>query len=252
MCVALLLSAAGHGAASGDPDPSFERRARELAALRGELERIGAELVAERETQRGRARSVAAHTQDLQLQVALQRSRLGALRRTQQEQAEREAEQRARQAALQPEVDRVLSALLGWVSGGLPFRPAERAAELEQVRARLLAGRLDPVAAATRAWHFLEDELTLAASCGLSRQVIEVEGREQLVEVARLGQALLYYRTPDGSFGHARRAGSAYRIEPLDDPADRRALTELFETFERGVLVGPFDVPVTGPQGPRP
>jgi len=249
----LLLGGRAHPpAAVADPQPRFEAQARELAGLRAELERIGADLLTERELQRGRARSAAARIGDLQLRTEQERSRLGALKEAQQ-QAEQQAQQEMqRLAELRPGAERVLAGLLSWVESSLPFRRSERAEELSQVRARLAAGRLDPVAAVGRAWHFLEDELTLASSCGLSRQVIDVGGQQQLVTVARLGLALLYYRAPDGAVGHAVPSATGYRFEPLADSADRQAVERLFDSFGRGVTTGTFELPVAGLDRVRP
>lgn len=222
----------------------YAEQAEQLAALRADLERLGADLETERELQRSRLHALQSQREELKLQLRQEETRLGALRRAQAEEKERLAAREQELTRMQPAVVAALDQLGAWVRSSLPFRLEERLADLDETRRRLVAGRLDPPAAASRLWQFVEDELSLCQQSGVFRQVIEIDGREQLVDVARLGMVALFYRTVDGAVGRAVPTAEGFRFEALADPKDARSVTALFDSMERGVRQGHFELPL--------
>jgi hypothetical protein len=108
---------------------------------------------------------------------------------------------------------------------------------------RVVASELSPEQGVSRLWGAVEDELRLGGEVALHRQSVDVDGVEQLVEVAHLGFVALYFKTGTGQFGVAEREGEAWRWRVLDDRAARTELDDLFGSLRKGVREGWFPLP---------
>lgn len=238
---------AGAPARGGDgpaePDPT-DGLARELVQKRGAVEKLSSELELAKAAEREALRALAQQRADVERRLKALEHEREELDRTL---SEREAAAAAREAgrkALTPLVVRHLDALAGYVKGALPFKTAERVQALEELRREVEAGRTSPEQALSRLWSALEDELRLTRDTGLYRQQLDVDGRPQLVDVAKLGMVLLYVRTLDGRFGFAAQDGAgAWKAVLLTDPAGRDRVRRLFEALDGHARQGHFALP---------
>ena len=136
---------------------------------------------------------------------------------------------------------------------GLPFKQQERISDLTAISKQLDDGLISPEAAASRLWSIIDDELRLSRESGLYRQVIELNGEEVLAEVVRLGMVALFFRTAEGTLGHAVRDGNRWTYVAYDasTDGDRRARAQvetLFELFQKQVRTGFYKIPNILPQ----
>jgi hypothetical protein len=229
-------------AAAGSPT-DVGSLAAELARLRGEVEGLSTQIETRKVDQRARMRSLAAQRADFEIQLKREQTRLKELQQRQVEQQGIVERRARRMERLAPEVGHIAVLLGQTIDEGLPFKRADRRAEVRRVVERMRAGLLTPDAAIARLWERAADELRLSRESGLYRQVIVLEGREQLAEVARLGMVLLYFCTEDGRCGAAVREGEgwAYRLLPHRD--DQAAVRSLFEAFRKQIRTGLFELP---------
>jgi len=241
--VALVLGAfaAPLARADGEGDP-LENLAEALVAKRSDVERLAGEVELEKAARRDALRSLAQRRADLERQLQAAEVELDEARVAAAESATELERSEAAGRALTPVVERTLAGLRSHVRDGLPFRTADRLADLDAIEAELDAGRLAPDEALGRLWSTLEDELRLTRENGLYRQRVELEGEARLVDVARLGTVLLYLRTPDGRHGVFEPAGDGWRPRLLEG-AEAARVAALFEALERHVRQGFFVLP---------
>ncbi len=222
---------------------AVDTRAAELARLRREVETLADEVQFDKEELRGRLRAL--EGQKLEIEVQLRREELR-LAQIEGEGAGRRAELVAHSAStapLAPALAASIAAIRAEVAQGLPYRQAERIAELDKLKAQLDQGDLSVETGAARLWAFTEDELRLRRENALDRQIIPLPEGEVLVEVARLGMVALYYRTDGGQVGAAQRKGEQWVFRPFTDRDDQHAVETLFETLRHGVRTGAFTLP---------
>jgi hypothetical protein len=150
---------------------------------------------------------------------------------------------------LTPVLHAAIDQLANQVRGGLPFKIEERLAALEELRAQINNGSMPPARAANRLWAFYEDELRLTRETGLHNQTIAVGNERVLTEVVKVGSMALYFRTPDGRYGQAVRAGNAWQFVLAADPAAQRQIAELFEAQRKQIKQGLFTLPVLAATG---
>ncbi len=225
-------------------DSGFQERAQRLATLRADLEQIESDLQAERETQRNELRALAAQEEELGLLIRKERIRLQTLEKQRDRKVEERASRDNQSARLVGVITDAVGILETVVAKSLPFHIEDRLKDLEDIRRDLESGQSSPETAASRLWQFVEDELKLCSESGLDQQVVEVDGKRQLVDTARLGMVVMYYRAADGTLGYTVPTADGFRFEPILSEAGRSAVVLLFESLKKQIRTGRFDLPL--------
>ena len=240
-----LLLGAGPALAAADGSALAER----LVALRGEVEQLNGELELQRDEQRTVLSGLAA--QKAELNASVDRQQLAARDAAEKLRAAREAAAGAGASgdSLQPVLLLAIDQLQQQIKAGLPFKIAERSAELDALRTDLLNGSLQPARGANRLWAFFEDEFRLTRENALHSQTVEVAGERVLAEVAKVGAMALYFRTPDGRYGQAVRAGEGWTFVLSEEPDVSAQIAQLFDALRKQIRQGYFELPMLAAAG---
>lgn len=217
--------------------------AAELARLRAEVETLSGSIQSELDERRMRLRGLQAQRTELELELQRESMRLTQAQTRIEAQRAVVAEAHAARDAVGPAIREAIATIRQSVATGLPYRTAEREAELTTLAERLDGGLLTPGAVLARLWERVEDELRLARQSGMDRQVITVDGTEALADVVHVGMVMLYFRLADGRAGRAVREGLGWRYEVLTSEADRADLALLFDAFDKRLRSGYFELP---------
>lgn len=218
-------------------------QAEKIANLRAEVARLTEEVSTREEAHRMRLRSLETQRADLELQIRRAEAQRVAL---EEALAELEAETVAPvdDEALRNSLVSVAPKLRATIEQGLPFRAGERLADFDALVTKISKSEVDPGQGAARLWAWVEDERRLSRENGMDRQVIELNGREVMVDVARLGMVALFYRTPTGEIGRAtREEGADWSWTKITDRDSQAEVSALFSALTRGVRTGWFDLP---------
>lgn len=242
--VGLAVAWVAFAPAHAQDDADVTRRAQEIAELRAEVDRLDAEIRTARDLERRALGALAAQREEIAVLLRRERARVGELRaRLADVDAAREAAA-AGGGDLRRSVLLAADSLIVTVERGLPFRLDDRLDVLRTLRGDVTRGRVSPENAASRLWQFIEDEIRLARDVGRYRDVVEIEGERELVDVAKLGMFALYVRTADGRVAHAVTRGGAFELERLTAPGDVGAVQTLLDALHRRVLTGEHELPL--------
>ena len=133
--------------------------------------------------------------------------------------------------------------LENYIANGLPFKVTDRMKSLERYENNLNAGVLSSHKAANTLWSLVEDELKLARSNGIYRQSINIDGKEHLAHVVKLGMVMMYFRVGEESYGMFRKNGNQWVAEVRQDSKDVEQIEKLFSALEKQIHVGYFELP---------
>lgn len=235
---AFVVSLAAVGAAD-----EYDDLAKTLAGLRGEVEGLSGKLAENKSELRDEVRALARQKAELSMELDREQVRLQKLRQTISKKKEKVDAELAKSKALVPTFNATATKARAYIKSSLPFRIEERLSEIDKVEEQLKAGLLSPQKAVARMWAALEDEFRMARDSGVFRQTIQVEGKEQLADVVRIGMVLLYYRTSDEQYGHAVKKDGKWGFEPLASPEDQKRVAGLFDSFKKQIRQGYFELP---------
>lgn len=229
----------GWSVATADPSAT----AGELARLRVQVGELADALQTERATRRAELGALQAERAELERRVRLARTRNATLARLESE-ATAEVEAREAEATRWHGPAReAVDVVRAHVAASLPFATGERGATLDRIAAALNSPAPDVARSVERLWRFMEEEVAMGSEVALTRQTVSLDGRPpQLVEVLRLGMALMYVRTLDGQVGWARRDSGGWRFDTIDDAEARAIIDALFDAHEVHVALGPAEL----------
>lgn len=221
----------------------IENFASELAKLRNDVQSLSTQIEDYEDESKSRLRSLRTRKADVDLEVQredLRKSQLG--QNLERLRKQFEAEDRLRET-LKPKVVEGIGQLKAYIETSLPFKKAERLAQLDKMTSQMTEGLLNADKAAARLWEAYEDEMRLNRESGLYRQVIAVDGEEILTDVVRLGMLAMFYKTRDGRMGRVVRDGDAWKVEAFSAKEDLESVNVLFDAFKKNIRVGFFTVP---------
>lgn len=246
VAIAALVGASTYGppavaGARGAPDVGA--LAEELAELRGAVEELSTGIQAAKEAQQMRLRSLGTQKADLEIELRREALRLEQLRGRLDEHRAQAEEAAEAEEALAPAVVRALSVLREAVSAGLPYRVPDRLGALDELETRLSDGVWTPGRAVARLWSSVEDELRITGDSALDRQVVRLDGDEILADVLRVGTVMIFFRAPEERYGYAEHSDSGWSWRQADAKADVERLRALFDSFDKRVREGLFEIP---------
>jgi hypothetical protein len=225
-----------------------EALANRLIQMRGQVDELQSELNLRREEHKNRMSYLTA--QQAEMEASRDREALR-IRQLEQELEQIRADVAAAGAtseSLAPVVMRYLGELRMQVQTGFPFKVGERLAELDEIEARLNSGVITAHRAFNRLWAFVEDELRISRENAIYTQSINLAGENVLVDIAKLGNAMMYFRTRDLRYGRAVETGVGWRFELLDSASDPELVARLFDSLRKQIRQGYFQLPNALPQ----
>lgn len=230
-------------------DESLDNLARELIRLRNQVESLYSELQRKRENFRTELRSLASQKAELEANKRREELSIQQLEKTLAEKRERARRAGAASEELQPVVMDSIGRLKSGIMTAMPFKRQERINALEELESQLRSGAVTAQRAVNRLWGFYEDELRLTRENGIHSQVIAVEGKEMLVDVARLGTVLMYFRTKDDRYGMAVPGNDEWSFRYAKEGDNARLIRHLFESLQKQIRTGYFALPNPGIPG---
>ncbi|MDT8408920.1 MAG: DUF3450 family protein [Wenzhouxiangellaceae bacterium] len=235
-----LMAASLQTAGAQDP---LDALAEELVGLRGQVESLNTDLNRLQERHRAEMNSLAAQKGDLEATRRREMLRIRQLEQDLADNRERAARAGVAGEALMPVAARIIASLQKHIESSFPFKIDERLKGLAEIRSQLESGATEPPRVINRLWRFYEDELRLTRDNGLYSQVIPIDGREVLADIAKIGAIAMYFQTRDGRLGHAVRNGDDWRFEVSQSAGDRQQIAALFDSLKKQIRTGYFELP---------
>lgn len=130
------------------------------------------------------------------------------------------------------------------ISSGIPFKYQERNSVIDDITRDLEGRKITSQHAINRLWAFLEDEMRLARENAIYSQTIDLGGQQVLVDVAKLGTVLMYFKTRDDQYGQAVRGNNRWQFNLLDDEQQQQAVAQLFDSLKKQIRQGYFQLPL--------
>ncbi len=224
-------------------DEASENLASRLVQMRGQVDELQSELSLSRDEHKNRMAFLTAQLTELEANRDREALRL--------QQLEQELEKMRidvesagdSSTTLEPILLDQITALRQQISRGFPFKIGERLAELNEIESQLSAGVVPAQRAFNRLWAFVEDEMRISRENAIYSQSISLDGSNVLVDIAKLGNSMMYFRTRELKYGRAVKTSQTWRFELFADTADQERTARLFDALRKQIRQGYFELP---------
>lgn len=215
-----------------------------LAEQRAEIETLSEEISQTRKRYDDEVMSLYTQIADVEVQINREKIRLKMLNQDIAEMRQKIAISQETITDLDPVVSFALKEYRAFVMQSIPFQKEKRLNEIDEIERVLGEGNVDAQTALIRLWNIVQSEYRLTADSGIFRQTIELDGEEQLAEVARLGMVILFFKTFDNRYGYALPEGDGkWKFVETRNGDEIQKLTLLYEGMRRNLKQGFFDIP---------
>jgi hypothetical protein len=144
-----------------------------------------------------------------------------------------------------PQVISLIASVKTRLKSGIPFKYTERLSVIQEIERKLIASQISSQSAINRLWAFIEDEIRLTRENAIYSQTIELNGEKLLVEVAKLGTVLMYFKTRDDKYGVVNKINDNWTYELLSKTEQVQHVAELFNSLKKQIRQGYFTLPLT-------
>ena len=230
-------------AASAPLHAQDDTLAERLITLRGEVDELQSELDVRREEHKNRMAYLTAQLSDLEANRDREALRVGQLDEDLAEMQAEIADAGVSSESLTPFLRDQITLLRAQVEGGFPFKVRERLAVLDELETQLDTGVVSAQRGVNRLWAFIEDEFRISRENAIYSQSIALNGENVLVDVAKLGNVMMYFRTRDLEYGRAVQTPQGWRFERFDNAKDQELVARLFDSLRKQIRQGYFELP---------
>jgi hypothetical protein len=233
----------GHLAATPLLAENADSLAESLIKLRSEVETLHTQLDDAKDDYKNRMKSYAMTRSDLEASLSREELKIKQLQQALVKTQERVRKQNASSAGLKPMLLDGLKLIEAEIKKGLPFKRAERLAQIEEIRTQVTSDLIMPEKALSRLWAVYEDNFRMTRENGMFSQNITLDGSERLADVVRLGTVMMYFKTSDNRMGHVKQSADGDTYVEVMDPAQKEQITALFDAMKKQIRTGYFILP---------
>jgi len=226
---------------------SQQTLAERLVNLRGQVDELQSELDIRREEHKNRMVYLTAQLAELEANRDREELRVSQARESLESMREEIASGGVDSDALLPFTLEQIASLRSHISAGFPFKIVERLAELDELDSQLSNGVITAQRGINRLWAFIEDEIRISRENAIYSQSVLIDGRNVLVDVAKLGSVMMFFRTRDMEYGRAVYSPGGWRYELLESNSDQEQVARLFDSLRKQIRQGYFELPATLP-----
>ena len=239
----ILSVAASFTMAAASSDSHIADMAKELIHLRGEVEELQAKIDNKKETHKNRMGSLAVQRTDLETQLQRQSLELKQLKTSLKEAQERSSKDSIQGKDLKPLVLNAIVQIKQSIAKGIPFKTNERLAQLNEISDQIELDLLPAHKAVNRLWAFVDDEIRLTKESGIYRQPINMNGKEILADIARIGMVLMYFQNGENNFGKVVKTDNGWSFVNVHSTKEREQVIGLFDSLKKQIRTGQFSLP---------
>ena len=239
---AILMCALLGGLVSPSFADNWESVSETMSTLRSELSVLSAQVKDQESAHLAQMRALRMQHSELELQMRRERAKLEEIDKGLSE-AALQLDDTEFSIVLQQQVEANVAQLKGQIEQGIPYRQEERLAALDQLTKDLLGQKISAQKATLQLWGLLEDEQRLSRENSVDRQIIQLDGQDIQVQVARLGLVAMYFYTEDGKAGFAKKEGTTWTWVVLNQSSQAEHVRRLIDQLTKGVRSGRFELP---------
>ena len=222
-----------------------EKMANNLIKLRGEVEDLQSEMKILKSEYKNSMSYLSTRKTELQANVD---RKLLHIKQTQLEYSKLQEQVKllgADSEELIPQVSSLILSIKDSLNAGIPFKYIERLSVIETIERKLNARKITSQNAINRLWAFLEDEIRLTRENAIYSQTIELNGENVLVEIAKLGTVMMYFKTRDDQYGVVQKKAGLWNYTLLTGAKKIKLVAILFDSLKKQIRQGYFSLPLT-------
>jgi CII-binding regulator of phage lambda lysogenization HflD len=222
---------------------SADNMAESLMKLRSQVEQLDTQITDEKETYKANMKSLTMQKIELEAMVSREELKIKQIEKELAKVKESVQNSSKNSQNLIPIIDDAITNLIAYIQTSIPFKTNERIEALTSIQDQLKASTITPQKALSIVYNSYADEIRMTKENGIFKQTITLDGKDRLVEVARVGTAMMYFKSPDENVGYVVNNKGTWTYTEEFNKEKQTQILGLFDAFKKQIRTGYFTLP---------
>ena len=211
--------------------------------LRGEVETLNSQISDEKDAYKSQMRSLTAQRSELEGIISRKELKLKEIQKELSDVQVKITKASKNSLGLKPIVFDAIDKLETMIKTSIPFKTADRIAAVEKIKTQLQSSLITPQKALSYVYNSYADEIRMTKENAIFQQTIQLDGEDKLVEVARVGTAMMFFKTPDDKVGYVTRSNNGWVYKEELNKEKQTEIVNIFDAFKKQIRTGYFTLP---------
>jgi len=220
-----------------------DNMAESLMKLRSQVETIDSQIDDEKDAYKASMKSLTSQKSELEATVSRQELKIKQINKELTNVKGSITKASKNSEGLKPLVMEAIDNLITYMKSSIPFKTNERIESVQQVKDQLNSSLITPQKALSIVYNSYADEIRMTKENGIFKQTIELNGKSKLVEVARIGTAMMFFKTPNDTVGYVTKDASNWSYKEELNKEKQIQILNIFDAFKKQIRTGFFTLP---------
>ncbi len=217
--------------------------AESLMKLRAQVETLDSQIDDEKDSYKASMKSLSLQKSELEAMVSREDLRIKQLNKELAKVKAQTLKSAQSSQGLTPVVLEAIDNLVLMIKASMPFKTNERIASILKVKEQLNSSLITPQKALSIVYNSYADEIRMTKENGIFKQTIKLNGKDRLVEVARIGTAMMFFKSPNDEVGYVSKQGNSWKYKQELNSEKRAQILSIFDAFKKQIRSGYFTIP---------
>ncbi len=220
-----------------------DNMAESLMKLRAEVETLNSQISDEKDAYKSQMRSLTAQKSELEGIISRKELKFKEIQKELTGIQKKITKASKNSLGLKPIVFDAIDKLEAMIKTSIPFKTADRLAALEKIKTQLQSSLITPQKALSYVYNAYADEIRMTKENAIFKQSIQLDGEDKLVEVARVGTAMMFFKTPDEKVGYVTHTNNGWEYKEELNKEKQAEILNIFDAFKKQIRTGYFTLP---------
>lgn len=222
---------------------STDNMAESLMKLRAEVETLNSQISDEKDSYKSEMRSLTAQKSELEGMISRKELQIKEIQKELADIQAKITKASKNSLGLKPIVFEAIEKLKILITDSIPFKTEERIAAVEKIKTQLESSLITPQKALSYVYNAYSDEIRMTKENAIFKQSIKLDNEDRLVQVARVGTAMMFFKTPDDKVGYVTRNNDSWDYKEELNKEKQSEIFNIFDSFKKQIRSGYFTLP---------
>lgn len=220
-----------------------DNMAESLMKLRAQVETLDSQIDDEKDAYKASMKSLTIQKSELEATVSRQELKIKQIQKELTNVKEHITAASKNSEGLKPLVIEAIDNLIAYMQASMPFKTNERIESVQTIKDQLNSSLITPQKALSIVYNSYADEIRMTKENGIFKQTINLNGKSKLVEVARIGTAMMFFKTPNEEVGYVSKNASTWIYKEELNKEKQMQILNIFDAFQKQIRTGFFTLP---------
>lgn len=220
-----------------------DNMAESLMKLRAEVEQLDTQISDEKDAYKAQMKSLTMQKSELEAMVSREELKIKQIQKELADVKKNIQKASKNSQGLEPIVLEAIDNLVAMMKSSIPFKTNDRIESVMSIKDQLKNSLITPQKALSIVYNSYADEMRMTKENGIFKQSITLDGEQKLVEVARVGTAMMFFKTPNDRVGYVTDNGGKWEYKEELNQEKQNQILGLFDAFKKQIRTGYFTLP---------